>query len=80
MEKMEWKVETEKLPTLKHGNREGYSLVEASLTLFIVSVLLLALLVFAKGAKKYSTKILNQIDNYIESQNNYVEENLEKTK
>ncbi len=68
------------MPTLKHGNREGYSLVEASLTLFIVSVLLLALLVFAKGAKKYSTKILNQIDNYIESQNNYVEESLEKTK
>lgn len=68
------------MPTLKHGNREGYSLVEASMTLFIVSVLLLALLVFAKGAKKYSTKILNQIDNYIESQNNYVEENLEKTK
>ena len=80
MEKMEWKVETEKMPTLKHGNREGDSLVEASLTLFIVSVLLLALLVFAKGAKKYSTKILNQIDNYIESQNNYVEESLEKTK
>ena len=68
------------MPTLKHGNREGDSLVEASLTLFIVSVLLLALLVFAKGAKKYSTKILNQIDNYIESQNNYVEESLEKTK
>ena len=61
MEKMEWKVETEKMPTLKPGNREGYSLVEASLTLFIVSVLLLALLVFAKGAKNFNV-CLNHFD------------------
>lgn len=80
MEKMEWKAEMAKMPILKHGNKEGYSLVEASLSLFIVSILLLSLLFFAKGAKKYSTKVVNKIDNYIESQNNYVEKNLEKTK
>ncbi len=73
LEKMEWKVERVKMLISNHGNNEGYTVVEAALSVFVAGVLLLAVIGFAVTTKKYSQKINNRVDSYIQYQNEYAE-------
>ena len=61
---------------LNHGNKEGFSIVEASLSLLIASLLLLAVLGFIRLSVVYSSKEINKIENYIQNQNIYAEKSL----
>lgn len=67
----------EKKPILNLGNKnDGFSIVEASISLFIAGVLLLAILGFVRLSVGYSGKEINKIEYYIQSQNEYAENNL----
>ena len=70
---MEWKVERVKMLISNHGNNEGYTVVEAALSVFVAGILLLAVIGFAVTIKKYSQKINNRVDSYIQYQNEYAE-------
>lgn len=67
----------EKKPILNLGNKnDGFSIVEASISLFIASILLLAILGFVRLSVAYSGKEINKIEYYIQSQNEYAENHL----
>ena len=67
----------EKKPILNLGNKnDGFSIVEVSISLFIAGVLLLAILGFVRLSVGYSGKEINKIEYYIQSQNEYAENNL----
>lgn len=67
----------EKKPILNLGNKnDGFSIVEASISLFIAGVLLLAILGFVRLSVGYSGKEINKIEYYIQSQNEYAENHL----
>ena len=67
----------EKKPILNLGNKnDGFSIVEASISLFIAGVLLLAILGFVRLSVGFSGKEINKIEYYIQSQNEYAENHL----
>ena len=67
----------EKKLILNLGNKnDGFSIVEASISLFIASILLLAILGFVRLSVGYSGKEINKIEYYIQSQNEYAENHL----
>ena len=61
---------------LNPGNKEGFSIVEASVSLFVSGVLLLAVIGFAITTSKYTQKLINRVDSYIQYQNEYTEKSL----
>lgn len=73
---MVWKVEKERMQILNPGNKEGFSIVEASVSLFVSGVLLLAVIGFAITTSKYTQKLINRVDSYIQYQNEYTEKSL----
>ena len=64
------------MPILHHGSNEGFSIVEAALSIFVAGVLLLSVISFATTTLKYSKKIIHRIDSYLEFQNNYAEKSI----
>ena len=76
MGKMALKVAKIRMQILNHGNKEGFSIVEASLSLLIASLLLLAVLGFIRLSVVYSSREINKIENCIQNQNIYAEKNL----
>ena len=48
------------------GNKEGFSIVEASVSLFVAGVLLLAVISFVRTTSKYTQKLVNRVDSYIQ--------------
>ena len=73
---MEWKEEKEKMRILNPGNREGFSIVEASVSLFVAGVLLFAIISFVRTTSKYTQKLINRVDSYIQYQNEYTEKSM----
>lgn len=65
------KVEKEKMQTSGHGNDEGFTLAEAVVSLFIAGTLLLAIIGFASLSVRYTNRILQETDIYIQAQNEY---------
>lgn len=70
---MALKVEKEKMRILHHGNDEGFSMVEAVVSIFVAAGLLLAVIGFVLTTTRYSDKIINRVDSYIIFQNDYAE-------
>lgn len=67
----------EKKLILNLGNKnDGFSIVEASISLFIAGALLLAILGFVRLSVGYSGKEINKIEYYIQFQNEYAENHL----
>ncbi len=66
--------------TLNLGNNEGFSIVEATLSVFVAGVLLLAIIVFVDTTLKYTDKIIKRVDCYIQYQNSYAEKSKWKKK
>ena len=67
----------EKKLILNLGNKnDGFSIVEASISLFIAGALLLAILGFVRLSVGYSGKEINKIESYIQFQNEYAENHL----
>jgi len=67
----------EKKLILNLGNKnDGFSIVEASISLFIAGALLLAILGFVRLSVGYSGKEISKIAHYIQSQNEYAENHL----
>ena len=58
------------------GNNEGFSIVEASVSLFVAGGLLLAVIGFVRTTTKYTQKLVNRVDSYIQYQNEYTEKSL----
>ena len=58
------------------GNNEGFSIVEVSVSLFVAGVLLLAVIGFVRTTTKYTQKLVNHVDSYIQYQNEYTEKSL----
>ncbi len=56
---------------LKPGNNDGYSFIDACLSIFIAGILLLTVLSFSKVIINYSNKISLKTDIYINHQNDY---------
>ena len=73
---MEWKVEKVRMRISNPGNKEGLSIVEASVSLFVAGVLLLAVIGFVRTTTKYTQKLVNRVDSYIQYQNEYTEKSL----
>lgn len=67
------KVEKEKMQILHRGNNEGFSMVEAVVSIFVAAGLLLAVIGFVLTTTKYASKIINRVDIYILFQNEYAE-------
>ena len=67
------KVEKEKMQILHHGNNQGFSMVEAVVSIFVAAGLLLAVIGFILTTTKYASKIINRVDTYILFQNEYAE-------
>ena len=67
------KVEKEKMQILHRGNNEGFSMVEAVVSIFVAAGLLLAVIGFILTTTKYASKIINRVDTYILFQNEYAE-------
>ncbi len=67
------KVEKEKMQILHRGNNEGFSMVEAVVSIFVAAGLLLAVIGFVLTTTKYASKIINRVDTYILFQNEYAE-------
>ena len=67
------KVEKEKMQILHRGNNEGFSMVEAVVSIFVAAGLLLAVIGFVLTTTKYASKIINRVDTYILFQNGYAE-------
>lgn len=76
MAKMDLKAVKVTMLTSNHGNRLGFSIVEASVSLFIAGTLLLAIIGFGSASLKYTKKLLNRADSYIEAQNDYSKESI----
>jgi hypothetical protein len=55
--------------TLRRGNEEGYSLVDAALSIFIAGVVLLAVCALVAGVMHFSLQTIQKIDAGIQSQN-----------
>ena len=62
--------------TLHRGSNEGFSIVEATLSIFVAGVLLLAVISFSLTTLKYSKKITERIDSYIQYKNDYAEKSM----
>lgn len=67
------KVEKEKMQILHRGNNEGFSMVEAVVSIFVAAGLLLAVIGYILTTTKYASKIINRVDTYILFQNEYAE-------
>ncbi len=67
------KGEKEKMQILHRGNNEGFSMVEAVVSIFVAAGLLLAVIGFILTTTKYASKIINRVDTYILFQNEYAE-------
>lgn len=59
--------------TSNHGNNEGYSMVEAAVSLFITGLLLLVVIAFIRINISYSNKLEKKVDSYIQYKNEYTE-------
>ena len=68
---MEWKVAREMKLISNPGNRDGYSVVEACVSIFVAGTLLLSVLGLVKGTINYSKKIYEIVNSNIENQNKY---------
>lgn len=64
------------MQTSNRGSREGFSIVEASLSIFVAGVLLLAIIGFTGTTLKYTKKIISRVDSYIQYQNEYAEKSM----
>ena len=73
---MEWRGEKVRMRISNPGNKEGFSIVEASVSLFVAGVLLLAVISFVRTTSKYTQKLVNRVDSYIQYQNEYTEKSL----
>lgn len=60
---------------LNLGSKAAFSVVESAVSLFIVSVLLIAVFAFSSTTKKYEEKITKNINAFLEYQNEYSEKN-----
>lgn len=65
------------MQTSEHGNKQGFSVVEASISLFIAGFLLLAVLGSVVVSMKYTDKILKEAENNIQALNDYSRESLQ---
>jgi len=54
---------------LRHGSEEGYTLVDAALSIFIAGVVLLAVCAVVSGAMQFSRRTAAKIDAAIQSEN-----------
>ena len=73
---MELKVVKEKMQILHRGNNDGFSMVEAVISIFVAAGLLLAVIGFVLTTIRYSDKIINRVDSYIIFQNEYAENSM----
>lgn len=73
---MELKVVKEKMQILHRGNNDGFSMVEAVISIFVVAGLLLAVIGFVLSTTRYANKIINKVDSYIIFQNEYAENSM----
>lgn len=73
---MELKVVKEKMQILHRGNNDGFSMVEAVISIFVAAGLLLAVIGFVLTTTRYSDKIINRVDSYIIFQNEYAENSM----
>jgi Tfp pilus assembly protein PilV len=55
--------------TLRRGNEEGYSLVDAALSIFIAGVVLLAVCALVAGVMHFSRQTVEKINASIQTQN-----------
>ena len=70
------KVAKEKMQILHRGNNDGFSMVEAVISIFVAAGLLLAVIGFVLTTTRYSDKIINRVDSYIIFQNEYAENSM----
>lgn len=61
---------------LHRGNNDGFSMVEAVISIFVAAGLLLAVIGFVLTTTRYSDKIINRVDSYIIFQNEYAENSM----
>lgn len=73
---MELKVVKEKMQILHRGNNDGFSMVEAVISIFVAAGLLLAVIGFVLTTTRYANKIINKVDSYILFQNEYAENSM----
>ncbi len=73
---MDLKVVKEKMQILHRGNNDGFSMVEAVISIFVAAGLLLAVIGFVLTTTRYSDKIINRVDSYIIFQNEYAENSM----
>lgn len=73
---MELKVVKEKMRILHRGNNDGFSMVEAVISIFVAAGLLLAVIGFVLTTTRYANKIINKVDSYILFQNEYAENSM----
>ena len=73
---MELKVVKEKMQILHRGNNDGFSMVEAVISIFVAAGLLLAVIGFVLTTTRYANKIINKVDSYILFQNDYAENSM----
>ncbi len=73
---MDLKVVKEKMQILHRGNNDGFSMVEAVISIFVAAGLLLAVIGFVLTTTRYANKIINKVDSYIIFQNEYAENSM----
>ncbi len=59
------------MQTLRHGNNDGYSMVEAAVSIFIAGTLLLVILGFMIVSQRYTNKVIRQTELLIKMENDY---------
>ena len=78
MEKMGLLVEKEIMQISVLGNKEGFSVIEATVSLFIAGTLLLVVIGFTSSSVKYTKRFIQKTDTYIQAQNDYARKNFQE--
>lgn len=79
MARTELKAEKEMIRILQHGNK-AYSLIEGTISIFIASVSLCAILALTSLGIKQSAKTVESVLKFIEEKNNEAEQIFSKAK